>query len=68
MRAKGVWHPADTLTVNIFLNALSTNSEAAFGRYARFNDTSLAAMCLHHSPVHGKRAYSKAVTLLLPPT
>ncbi len=34
MRAKGVWHPTDTLTVNVFVNALSNNSEAAFERCA----------------------------------
>lgn len=34
MREKGMWQPADILTVNVFLNALSNNSEAAFERCA----------------------------------
>ena len=34
MRTQGIWQPGDTLTVNYLLDALSSNSEAAFERCA----------------------------------
>lgn len=47
IRAQRIWHPTDILAVNVLLNALSSNSEAAFERCKHH----LGSMCTACSAV-----------------